>query len=47
MILTIYYMTATIFQSWRLKTICSKIAKQLNTKASVVFYNVEDTGQSG
>lgn len=34
-------MTATIFQSWRLKTICTKIARQMSTNASVVFYKVE------
>lgn len=45
MIITLYYMTATIFQSWRLKTICTKIAKQLSTKASVVFYKVEGSGE--
>uniref|UniRef100_A0A336MRZ2 CSON000373 protein n=1 Tax=Culicoides sonorensis TaxID=179676 RepID=A0A336MRZ2_CULSO len=43
MIFTIYYMTATIFQSWRLKTICSKISKQLSSQASVVFYKIEET----
>lgn len=37
-------MTATILQSWRLKTICAKISKHISTKASVVFYRVGETG---
>lgn len=46
MFLTMYYMTATIFQSWRLKTICSKISKHLSSKASIVFYSIEETGNN-
>ncbi|XP_063696404.1 biotin--protein ligase isoform X2 [Culicoides brevitarsis] len=43
MIFTLYYITATILQSWRLKTIYSKISQQLSSKESVVFYK-HDTG---
>lgn len=42
MLLTVYYMAATLLQSFRLKGFLAKIAKQLNERVSVVFYHIPD-----
>lgn len=45
MLLTVYYMAATLLQSFRLRTFAAKIARQLNDRISVVFFNYpEDIG---
>lgn len=36
-LLTVYYVVATGFQSWRLRSIYQKIVRVLDSKNSVVF----------
>lgn len=43
-LLTVYYMVATGVQSWRLRTICQKIAKVMDTNNSVVFLKKSEGG---
>ncbi|XP_055701269.1 biotin--protein ligase isoform X2 [Phlebotomus papatasi] len=40
MLLTFYYMAATWIQSWRLRSIFSRITSKLTEQISVVFYNL-------
>uniref|UniRef100_A0A1L8E040 Putative biotin holocarboxylase synthetase/biotin-protein ligase n=1 Tax=Nyssomyia neivai TaxID=330878 RepID=A0A1L8E040_9DIPT len=40
MLLTFYYMAATWMQSWRLRSIFSRITSKLTENMSVVFYNL-------
>lgn len=47
MLLTLYYMAATVFQSFRHRSFVSRIAKQLSDRVSVVFYNYPEAVTTG
>ncbi|XP_070491225.1 uncharacterized protein Hcs isoform X2 [Chironomus tepperi] len=42
MLLTVFYLTTTSFQSWRLRAIHQKISRAIDTKNSVVFVKKSD-----
>lgn len=44
MLLTLYFMAATWIQSWRLRTIYTKLSQFIQQNASIVFYNVSNEG---
>lgn len=43
MLLSVFYMAATMLQSFRLRSFVSRIARQLNERVSTVFYTLPDT----
>lgn len=45
--LTLYYVSATFLQSWRISKICQKITEQLASQASVAFYALPATSGDG
>lgn len=47
MLLTVFYLTATSFQSWRLRAIHQKISRAIDTKNSVVFVKKSDGNNEG
>lgn len=42
--LSLYYITATFVQSWRIKKACMKIAEKFSEKSSVIFYVLPKDG---
>ncbi|XP_055847706.1 biotin--protein ligase isoform X2 [Episyrphus balteatus] len=42
--LSLYYITATFVQSWRIQKACTKIAEKFSEKSSVVFYVLPKDG---
>ncbi|XP_055908964.1 biotin--protein ligase isoform X2 [Eupeodes corollae] len=42
--LSLYYVTATFVQSWRIQKACNKIAEKFSEKSSVVFYVLPKDG---
>ncbi|KAL7018719.1 hypothetical protein ACKWTF_010880 [Chironomus riparius] len=47
MLLTVFYLTSTSFQSWRLRAIHQKISRAIDTKNSVVFLKKSDGNSHG
>lgn len=45
--LTLYYVSATFLQSWRISKICQKITEQLASQASVAFYALSTDSDDG
>ncbi|KAM7361646.1 holocarboxylase synthetase-like protein isoform 2-T2 [Cochliomyia hominivorax] len=45
--LTLYYVSATFLQSWRISKICQKITEQLASQASIAFYALPSTSDDG
>ncbi|XP_065355202.1 biotin--protein ligase isoform X2 [Calliphora vicina] len=45
--LTLYYVSATFLQSWRISKICQKITEQLASQASIAFYALPTTSDDG
>ncbi|XP_023176975.2 biotin--protein ligase isoform X3 [Drosophila hydei] len=45
--LTLYYVSATLVQAWRIQRACSKIAEQLAQSSSVAFYALQPGNDDG
>ncbi|XP_023297566.2 biotin--protein ligase isoform X1 [Lucilia cuprina] len=45
--LTLYYVSATFLQSWRISKICQKITEQLASQASIAFYALPTSSDDG
>ncbi|XP_064549702.1 biotin--protein ligase isoform X3 [Drosophila montana] len=45
--LTLYYVSATLLQSWRIQRACNKIAEQLAQSSSVAFYAIQPGNDDG
>uniref|UniRef100_A0A1A9UDN9 Uncharacterized protein n=1 Tax=Glossina austeni TaxID=7395 RepID=A0A1A9UDN9_GLOAU len=45
--LTLYYVSATFLQSWRINKICQKITEQLAQHASITFYALPNSTNDG
>ncbi|XP_017963393.1 biotin--protein ligase isoform X4 [Drosophila navojoa] len=45
--LTLYYVSATLVQSWRIQRACNKIAEQLAQSSSVAFYALQSGKDDG
>ncbi|XP_017848460.1 biotin--protein ligase isoform X4 [Drosophila busckii] len=45
--LTLYYVSATLVQSWRIQRTCKKITEQLAQSASIAFYTLQPGGEDG
>ncbi|XP_075145553.1 holocarboxylase synthetase-like protein isoform X2 [Haematobia irritans] len=45
--LTLYYVSATFLQSWRINKICQKISEQLSQQATITFYSVPQNRDDG
>ncbi|XP_030556460.1 biotin--protein ligase isoform X4 [Drosophila novamexicana] len=45
--LTLYYVSATLLQSWRIQRACNKIAEQLAQSSSVAFYAIPPGNDDG
>ncbi|KRG01256.1 biotin--protein ligase isoform X2 [Drosophila mojavensis] len=45
--LTLYYVSATLVQSWRIQRACNKIAEQLAQSSSVAFYALQSGRDDG
>lgn len=44
MFLTLFYAAATWMQSWRMRTVSTNLAKQINSQLSISFYNANEEG---
>ncbi|XP_062122556.1 biotin--protein ligase isoform X1 [Drosophila sulfurigaster albostrigata] len=45
--LTLYYVSATLVQSWRIQRACNKIAEQLAQSSSIAFYTLQTGNDDG
>ncbi|XP_061386228.1 uncharacterized protein LOC133321151, partial [Musca vetustissima] len=45
--LTLYYVSATFLQSWRINKICQKIGEQLSQQATIAFYVLPQNRDDG
>ncbi|XP_073839153.1 holocarboxylase synthetase-like protein isoform X2 [Musca autumnalis] len=45
--LTLYYVSATFLQSWRINKICQKISEQLSQQATIAFYVLPQNRDEG
>lgn len=45
--LTLYYVSATFLQSWRISKVCQKITEQLALQASIAFYALPSSSDDG
>lgn len=45
--LTLYYVSATFVQSWRIQRACNKIAEQLSQSSSIAFYALQAGNDDG
>jgi len=45
--LTLYYVSATVLQSWRIQKACSKIAEHLAQPSSIAFYALQAGSDDG
>uniref|UniRef100_A0A1I8QBH0 BPL/LPL catalytic domain-containing protein n=1 Tax=Stomoxys calcitrans TaxID=35570 RepID=A0A1I8QBH0_STOCA len=45
--LTLYYVSATFLQSWRINKICQKISEQLSQQATIAFYALPQNRDDG
>lgn len=45
--LTLYYVSATFLQSWRIGKVCQKITEQLASQATIAFYALPTSTDDG
>ncbi|XP_030376572.1 biotin--protein ligase isoform X2 [Scaptodrosophila lebanonensis] len=45
--LTLYYVSATFLQSWRIQKVCNKIAEQLAQQTTIAFYTLQAGSDDG